>query len=263
MNIDGVQLAETIRGELKHEIEAFERPLRLGFVRSGTDMVAKKFVAIKMRTAEALGVEVFEIPLSEHPTTEEALSAVRTVALESDGLIVQMPLPIEVDVGVVIATIPTDKDVDAMHGGGAVYAPVVAAMKEILERNNIPLEHKKVVVVGSGRLVGAPAALWCKEAGAEVSVCTRESGALIEHTKDADIIILGAGKAGILTPDMIKEDVVILDAGTSEDGGSVLGDADPSCAQKAALFTPVPRGIGPIAVTMIFKNLLTLAKQAK
>ena len=139
-----------------------------------------------------------------------------------------------------------------------MLAPVTGAIKEILERLHVSLKDKKIVVVGNGRLVGAPTSAWLTSMGAEVAVLTREDAHIEAYTKDADIIVLGAGKANIVLPDMVKEGVIILDAGTSEAEGEVLGDASLLCAPKAAFFTPVPGGIGPIAVAMIFKNLFSL-----
>ncbi|HVM73442.1 MAG TPA: bifunctional 5,10-methylene-tetrahydrofolate dehydrogenase/5,10-methylene-tetrahydrofolate cyclohydrolase, partial [Candidatus Paceibacterota bacterium] len=103
-----------------------------------------------------------------------------------------------------------------------------------------------------------PAAELLKSLGAQVSIVTRQSGSL-EQLHDADIIVLGAGDPGFVKPEMIKKGVILIDAGTSESAGKVVGDADPTCAEKCSVFTPVPGGVGPIAVAMIFRNLFDLA----
>jgi methylenetetrahydrofolate dehydrogenase (NADP+) / methenyltetrahydrofolate cyclohydrolase len=121
-----------------------------------------------------------------------------------------------------------------------------------------PVFERHVVVVGSGKLVGLPASRWFMEQGSAVSVVTKDTADIAYYTKNADIIVLGAGVPRLLTPDMVKEGVVILDAGTSEDGGVLAGDADPACAEKASLFTPVPGGIGPITVAVLLRNLVEL-----
>jgi methylenetetrahydrofolate dehydrogenase (NADP+) / methenyltetrahydrofolate cyclohydrolase len=118
-------------------------------------------------------------------------------------------------------------------------------------------------VVGAGRLVGAPAIELLKDLGAEVSVVTDVHGSLLD-LKDADIVVLGAGKPALVKPEMLKPGVVLIDAGTSnppQGGSTVVGDADPRCAEVASVFTPVPGGIGPIAVAMLFKNLFALARK--
>lgn len=263
MIIDGRQIAREVRAQLQNDIAALGRPLTLGFVRSGDDLVAKKFVDMKSRTAAELGIRVLEFPLPPDADTETAIAAVEKVAAQADGVLVQMPLGKNIDAEKVLATVPLEKDVDAMgeRSGQRVLTPVVAAIEEILRRQHISVAGKKAVVVGHGRLVGAPAASWLRSEGAEVSVATRESAGIGTDTKNADIIVLGAGRPGILQPDMISNKAVILDAGTSESEGAVKGDADPACAEVAAIFTPVPGGIGPIAVAMIFKNLLELARR--
>jgi methylenetetrahydrofolate dehydrogenase (NADP+)/methenyltetrahydrofolate cyclohydrolase len=136
---------------------------------------------------------------------------------------------------------------------------VAGAVAEVLERHHVDVTGKKTVVVGAGKLVGKPVASMLAEMGAEVSVVTSTEGSL-EELKTADIVVLGAGSPGFVKPDMLKEGVVLIDAGTSESNGKLAGDADPSCAEVASVFTPVPGGIGPLAVAMIFKNLLALTQ---
>ncbi len=136
--------------------------------------------------------------------------------------------------------------------------PVPAAMWYILKRNNVKIEGANVVLIGGGRLVGKPAGVLFERLGAKVTTLIK--GDSLDPTKEADIIISGAGVPALLKPDMVKEGVVIIDGGTSESSGKVVGDADPACALKASVFTPVPGGVGPIAVTEIFANLVALKK---
>ncbi len=146
----------------------------------------------------------------------------------------------------------------ALGPAPSVLPPVAGAVAEVLMRQGVDVAGKKVVVVGAGRLVGKPVAEMLKEMGGEVAVITTTSGSL-EELKTADVVVLGAGNPGFIKPEMLKQGVVLIDAGTSEAGGKLMGDADPACAEVASIFTPVPGGIGPIAVAMIFKNLLALA----
>ena len=215
--------------------------------------------------------------LPEETTTEELAQALDDATASCEGMVVQLPLPSHIDVEAVRDALPKTHDIDCLGtaafddfaaGTGIVVPPVIAAFEHILLINGVALEGKKAVVVGRGRLVGAPAALWLARKGASVEACDEHTKDISAHTKDADIIVLGAGAPGLLTPQMIKEGVIILDAGASalpvpgrprESGGKVVGDADPACEKKAALFTPVPGGIGPVAITMLFSNLYTLA----
>lgn len=262
MIVDGRAIAEAIYTELG--AHAAERTRMLGIVVASHDPVIESFVRIKSRAAARLGVELRRIDLPARPTTADAIAAIERLAASADGIVVQLPLPEELNTEEVLRSIPPNLDVDGINPAIAeatriAHAPVSLAIAEILKRSQIDASLKHAVVVGSGRLVGTPAAYLLSELGARVSVVTLESGSLAE-LKDADIIVLGAGNPGFVTPDMIKPGAVLFDAGTSESAGKVVGDADPACASKCALFTPVPGGIGPIAVAMIFKNLLTLVK---
>lgn len=267
MIINGTTLAQEIKDQLALELVALPHPPALGFVRSGDDLVAKKFVGMKARTAAELGISVVEVLLPKGADTDAALLAVTEVAAKTDGVIVQMPLAPNIDADRILQSVPIEKDVDAMgeRSGTLVLTPVVGAIAHILNVScgEFFVKGKKAVIVGQGKLVGAPAAAWLKAQGAEVSVVTRGSGDLAEQLKTADIVVLGAGVPGMVTPEMLKPGVVLLDAGTSEEGGALKGDADPGCAEVASLFTPVPGGIGPVAVAMIFKNLLALTKSNK
>ncbi len=166
--------------------------------------------------------------------------------------------------------------------GPKLLPPVAGAVREIFIKYNVDANNKKAVVIGNGWLVGNPCAVWLKEQGADVSVITRGSVTarsaparsdlsersdlagdlpdLAELILTADIIISGAGSPHLIKPEMLKEGVILIDAGTSESGGAIVGDADPSCIEKCSLFTPVPGGIGPIAVALLFENVITLAE---
>jgi 5,10-methylene-tetrahydrofolate dehydrogenase/methenyl tetrahydrofolate cyclohydrolase len=169
-------------------------------------------------------------------------------------VLVQLPHP---QADALLAQIPPDKDVDALGLAPKVLAPVAGAVKEILARSDIEVRGKKAIVVGEGRLVGKPISRMLRDMGAEVSVVTLEQGSLAE-LKDADIVVSGAGSPHLIQPEMLKPGVILIDAGTSESGGRMVGDCDPACADAASVFTPVPGGVGPVAVAMLFKNLSTL-----
>jgi methylenetetrahydrofolate dehydrogenase (NADP+)/methenyltetrahydrofolate cyclohydrolase len=171
-----------------------------------------------------------------------------------------MPLPPQINLAEILEALPVEKDVDAItdKGQSFVRAPVAEAVSEVFVRAGVSAVGKRAIVVGAGKLVGAPVADLLRELGADVSIITRNEGNLVD-LKEADIVVLGAGDPGFVKPEMLKEGVVLIDAGTSEASGRLAGDADPKCAEVASVFTPVPGGIGPIAVAMIFKNLFLLA----
>lgn len=262
MIVDGKKIAADILREVGSGITALGRPLKLGVLFVAPDFATQKFIAIKEKRASELGVEVVKRELSAEVTTEEAIVAAHELCLETDGVIVQLPFSGSVGVQALLAAIPPSKDVDGLGGERVMLSPVIAAFEIILLENGVDPKGKTAVVVGQGNLVGKPAASWLASVGAAV-VVVEEGDDVEAQTKEADIVVLGAGHPGLLTPKMVKEGVVVLDAGTSESSGKLAGDADPAVADKASLFTPVPGGIGPVAVAMIFRNLLLLAQKAK
>lgn len=240
MIIDGKQIAEDIVAGLGVSL----RGKRLGIVVGTPDSATDSFIKIKSRVAQRLGVEVVRGELDELIKT-------------CDGVIVQLPIP---NSEALLAALPPQKDVDALGPAPMVAPPVAGAIAEVLSRNGVDPRSKKVIVVGAGRLVGAPAAKLLRELGADVSVITQTHGSL-DQLKTADIVVLGAGESGLIKPAMLKQGVVLIDAGTSEQGGKLAGDATAACAEVCSVFTPVPGGIGPIAVAMIFKNLFALVNK--
>lgn len=265
MIIDGRALAQQRSEEVKAERQRFGA-LSLGLVMATESPVTRSYVGIKKQAAEALDITVEEYRLPDTATTEEIIAEVEKAgAAGHDGIILQLPLPVGVDVEAAKNAIPLGLDVDVLSDAAfeqfaqnnfLAIPPVPAAMWYVLKKNGVGIAGKNVVIIGKGRLVGKPAAVLFERLGA--NVVTLEKGDSLESTKNADIIISGAGVPALLKPDMIKDGVVILDGGTSESGGMVVGDAHPACAEKASLFSPVPGGVGPIAVVEIFANLVAL-----
>ena len=239
--------------------------VRLGIVVVGVNPVIESFVRIKTRAAQKLGIEMVRVDLPAESATEFVVSEVKRLADTTDAVIAQLPFPKGVDTNTVLSSIPPEKDVDALNptisdDKHPVFAPVALAVVEMLQRSQVRLDGARAVVVGAGRLVGTPSAALLKRLGAHVSMFTLQQGS-INDLKDADIIVCGAGNPGFIKPEHIKLGVAIIDAGASESKGRVVGDADPACATKAAVFSPVPGGVGPVAVAMIFKNLFDLLEK--
>lgn len=256
MIINGKGLAESIYTDLAVQREGITHPIRLGIVVGTNDPVIESFVRIKTRAAARLGVEIVRVELPEGTATAPSVAALARLGPLVDGVIVQLPLPAQIDTDALLAAIPPEKDVDGISAAPVVRPPVAEAVAEIIRRERLEIRDRQAVVLGSGRLVGAPCAALLKELGALVTVINK--GESLDPLKDAMIVVLGAGEPAFIKPEMLKDGVILIDAGTSEAGGKVMGDADPACADKAVLFTPVPGGVGPIAVAMIFKNLFAL-----
>lgn len=261
MIVDGKEIASRIFSTLKDEVSTLSRTPRLGILTCAPTFETEKYLNLKERKAKEVGIETVRVTKDMDVSTNELLESLATLIKETDGIVVQLPLPSHIDTESVLKAVPPSHDIDVLNPlTTTVLSPVVGAIKEILKVYEVPVFEKHVVVVGSGKLVGLPASRWFMEQGSAVSVVTKDTADISYYTQNADIIVLGAGSPRMLTPDMVKEGVVILDAGTSEDGGVLTGDADPTCAEKASLFTPVPGGIGPITVAVLLRNVVELSK---
>lgn len=260
MIVDGKKIAEKVYVRIHEHIRELGRVPVLAIITCAPNFETLKYLALKQKKAEAVGIETKVFELETTHTTHDFIAAVREAVALSDGIIVQLPLPKHIDVDLILKSIPSSHDVDALNQEtDHVLSPVVGACVEILREHEVGIFDTFVTVIGSGRLVGIPAFRWFSEHGAHVSVVTKDTHDIQHYTKNADIIVCGAGVPGLLKPDMIKQGVVILDAGTSEEGGELRGDADAACAEKAALLTPVPGGIGPLTIATLLSNVVDCA----
>jgi len=258
MIIDGRALAKEVLARAKTRARKLGRqPLVVALVASDTP-ATRSYLEVKTKRAADAGC-TFET---------RGLGA---SCADADAVIVQLPVPEGVNQKEVCDAIPIEKDADTLssaarekfaHGDNdALMPPVVVAIATIFANKHIELKGKLAVVIGSGFLVGAPAAMWLARGGTQVTVVNRSTTNLAEVIRDADIIISGAGSPHLIKPEMLTNGVILIDAGTSESEGTVVGDADPACADKCSLFTPVPGGIGPLAVACLFENVVTLAER--
>lgn len=265
MILDGKAIAEELYRELAEEREKITKEPKLGIVVVGDNPVINSFVRRKEHAAERLNVEMIRIDLPEDSSIDAIIGAIQDLSSRTDGVIAQLPLPKHINTEAVLSAVPKERDVDALNPTISeekrpVHAPVALAVVELLKRGGVEIKGKRTVVVGAGRLVGAPSAWLLRTLGANVSMLTLQEGS-IEDLRSADIIVSGAGKPGLIKPEHVQEGVALIDAGTSELNKKIRGDADPACAEKASVFTPVPGGVGPVAVSMIFRNLFDLMKK--
>lgn len=261
MLVDGKKIATDIAVETKKAVDRIGRSPLLVAVTCNPNFATTNYLKLKTKKAAAVGITLEIIELPAIADQAQAIAAIKAAALRADGVVVQLPFPPQFNREALLAAVPKDKDPDAFsyQGDGDILPPVVGAIKAIIDKHNIYLAGKKVVVLGRGRLVGAPAARFLEAAGAEVMVIEKPDTTNVEDLKCTDVIVSGIGQPHFVTAEMVKDGVVIFDAGTSEDGGFVVGDVDPLVASKASLFTPVPGGIGPITVAILLQNLLKLA----
>jgi len=272
MRVDGKIIAEGIKETLRRVVADFPTPPTLAVVIVGSDEVTERFVRMKKKFADDIGVVILEQHFPATTTTDTLCICVKELNSDASiqGIVVQLPLPAHIETSVVLDAISVSKDVDMLSheamarfrmGTSPILPPVAGAVQAILEDQNIIVEGIPVLVVGHGKLVGAPVALLMRHAGANVTVIDQPTPDLVTHVRDAEIVISGVGIPALITPSMVRDGAVLVDAGTSESEGKLAGDIDPRCESLSRLFTPVPGGVGPITVAMLFKNLCILAKQ--
>jgi methylenetetrahydrofolate dehydrogenase (NADP+) / methenyltetrahydrofolate cyclohydrolase len=262
MIVDGRAIARLIYKEIQNEISHMGAKPHLTVFTCAPNFETQKYLSLKRKKAHEVGIGMTIIEFPSSITTEEVVTSIRHAPMQTDGIVVQLPFPAHIDIDTVLSAVPQSCDVDAIHYDGSndlILPPVVGAIREIALQHDVLFAAQHVVVVGQGKLVGTPASVWCKKQGAKVTVVTKETPNRDSEIASAHILILGAGQPGLIVPEMVREGVVIFDAGTSEEGGILKGDASPECAKKAQLFTPVPGGIGPITVALLLRNLVALA----
>ncbi len=262
MLVNGKEIASNISLAVAQEIITLGRPPKMVAITCAPCFETKKYLKMKTERAARVGIELEVIELPMESSTETLIKKVTEAIEVADGVVVQLPLPIHIDSIEVLRAVPAHKDPDGFLYGeveGACFSPVVGAIDEISRLHNVEWKDKNVVVLGAGRLVGKPAAVYAKALGGEVTVLTKEQYDAVK-LKNADIIISGIGQPHFIKPDMVKSGAIIFDAGTSEDGGVLSGDVAPEVASKVDLLTPVPGGIGPITIAYLLRNLVFLAK---
>lgn len=257
MIIDGKHIAREIQTELIH-VKAERGPVTLAIITVGPSTVTEKYLHIKKSFADTIGVSLHIETFPSTCSEEEVNASIRALNDDSSiqGIVVQLPLPNHLDTNRVLHAIAPKKDVDGLRSGSQFMSPVSRAVHEVMIRHNITLQGQSILVVGQGRLVGQPITQWLRKEGVGVVTADDTTENLPTRTRSADIIISGAGVPHLITPDMVHDNVVLIDVGTSEAAGKLVGDIDPQCASKALLYSPVPGGMGPITVAMLFKNLL-------
>jgi len=268
--LDGKKVAEQILSDVRKGAEG--KRLKLAVVQVGENSVSEKYIKEKQKKAEEAGIEVEMFRFREDITQLELEHEVERIGKDEKitGVIVQLPLPKHMDTQEVLNHIPVEKDVDVLSsaafrefkaGNFPVFPPMVAAVQALLSYYGIKVKGKKVTLVGFGRLVGMPLSVWLQNEGVTLLVVDKETKDIAALTREADIVISGVGKRKLITGDMVKNGAIVVDAGTSVEGGKTIGDVDfESVSGKASFITPVPGGVGPLTVACLFKNLLTLSK---
>jgi methylenetetrahydrofolate dehydrogenase (NADP+)/methenyltetrahydrofolate cyclohydrolase len=286
--LSGKEIGQQIRQELTEEIAELKEKHNLvpglATVLVGDDPASKVYVGAKERACQALGIYSKRHDLPVDTSQEDLLALIERLNNDDKihGILVQVPLPKHIDEATVLFAIDPDKDVDGFHPvnvgkmliGEPVFLPCTPhGIQEVLIRSNVKIEGADVVIVGRSNIVGKPVAaiLMQKQAGANatVTVCHSRTKNIADHTRRADILIVGIGQAKFITADMVKEGVVVIDAGINQIGKTpegkriLVGDVDfEAVKEKAAAITPVPGGIGPMTIVMLMANTVKSVKMA-
>jgi methylenetetrahydrofolate dehydrogenase (NADP+)/methenyltetrahydrofolate cyclohydrolase len=273
--LEGKPIAEKIREQIKQQIQTLSIQPVLSSIQVGENAGAESYVKSQKKTAEVLGIDYQFHKLNSDTQESSLIEFIHKLNSDKsvNGIIIQMPLPSHIDYKKISQFILPGKDVEGMHpanigkivfGKASILPCTPAAVMELLKETGTDLYGKEVVVVGHSEIVGKPLALLLLEKFATATVChigTSQAGKLQEHVRQAEILIVAVGKAGLIKGEWIKEGAVVIDVGINRVGDKIVGDVEFEAAEKrASWITPVPGGVGPLTVTMLMRNLVEAAK---
>ncbi len=272
--INGKKSALAVKNQIASEIKRTNKVLGLGTILVGDDPGSVAYVEGKHRDCAEVGINSIKVNLSATASQSEIVNAVIELNKNSKctGFIVQLPLPKSVDVQKVLAQIDPKKDADGLHPtnlGNLVLAKnsvipcTPKAILSLLNEYKINLVGAKVLIIGRGTTVGRPLSILLsqKESNATVTLAHTGTKNLSELLLDSDIVIAAIGSPHFLKPEMIKSGVVVIDVGITRTANGLVGDVDPKVSDKAAVFSPMPGGVGPMTRAMLLSNLMELSNQ--
>ena len=268
--IDGKMISAQIKDELKEEVAKLKeqgKEATLAVIQVGNDAASTVYVGNKKKACEYIGIRSLAYELPEDTSEEELIKLVEDLNAREDvnGILVQLPLPKQIDEDTIIKTIAPEKDVDGFHpqsvgalsiGQKGFVSCTPAGIIQLLKRSGIEIEGKECVVIGRSNIVGKPMALLLLRENGTVTVCHSRTKDLKEVTKRADILVVAIGKPRFLTAEYIKEGAVVIDVGIHRDENNKLcGDVDyADVAPHTSAITPVPGGVGPMTIAMLMNN---------
>jgi len=273
--LEGKPVAERIKEEIRQRVLSLKLKPILASIQVGENAGAASYVKSQAKTAEALGIEYQLHKLGDDVHESHLIDFIQKLDTNKsvNGIIIQMPLPAQIDYKKISQFVRPEKDVEGMHpanigkivfGKAAILPCTPAAVVELLKETGVDLYGKEVVIVGHSEIVGKPLALLLLDKFATVTVChigTSKAGKLEEHVKRAEVLIVAVGKAGLIKGEWIKEGAIVIDVGINRVEDKIVGDVEFEAAEKRASYiTPVPGGVGPLTVTMLMRNLVEAAK---
>jgi methylenetetrahydrofolate dehydrogenase (NADP+)/methenyltetrahydrofolate cyclohydrolase len=277
--VDGLGLAKTIRKELSEEIGALvakgHRAPCLAVVLVGDDPGSKSYIKGKQRACSRIGMDSVEHLLPDSTSQADLVALIEQLNSDDgvDGILVQLPLPKQIDPAVVAEAIDPAKDADGVHpttagrmlkGTADLVSCTPLGILEVLDRYDVELEGAHAVVIGRSEIVGKPISFLLQQRNATVTMCHSRTRNLPEICRGADVLVAAAGSPRMVKADWIKPGAAVMDVGVSEVDGKLVGDVDFEAAQGiAGIITPSRRGIGPMTITMLLRNTLRAYRARK
>ena len=275
VRMDGKALSAKVRSSILAETEELKKKgvtPGLAVIIVGNDPASEIYVRNKEKACAECGFYSEKYALPAETSEDELLGLIDQLnhSPQISGILCQLPVPDHISEEAVINAIDPKKDVDAFHPvnvgkimvGNFDFVPCTpAGVMELLDEYQIDIKGKECVVVGRSNIVGKPMSMLLLHRHGTVTMCHRRTQHLDEVCRRADILVAAVGKAGFITPDMVKDGAVVIDVGINRNTeGKVCGDVDPAVMEKASYMTPVPGGAGPMTITMLMKNTLKAAK---
>lgn len=268
--MDGKALAARVRAEVAAQVAELGE-VGLATVLVGDDAASQIYIRLKHEAAEEMGIRAIDHRLDSDVSEQEVLGLLDELNADEtiDAVLVQTPLPKQLDEPKLLAAVDPDKDVDGLHpiNAGLLYfgrnrlvpATPLGVMR-LLDEYRIPTAGQRAVVVGRSQIVGRPVAMLLLQANATVTICHSQTEDLPRATRDADILVVAVGMAHLISADMVKQGGTVIDVGMNRTEAGLVGDVDPSVGEVAGHLTPVPGGVGPMTIAMLLQNTVRAAQ---
>jgi methylenetetrahydrofolate dehydrogenase (NADP+)/methenyltetrahydrofolate cyclohydrolase len=271
--MDGKALAERIRAQVAEEVKELGH-VALTTILVGEDPASELYIRRKQDAAKEVGIVARDYRLAEDTPEQELLDLIAQLNADDavDGVLVQLPLPAHIDEQRALDAVDPAKDVDGFHpvnagrlflGQEGLVAATPTGIMTLLDEYEVPLVGARAVVVGRSIIVGKPVALLLLAQHATVTICHSRTVDLAAHTREADVLVVGVGHPGLISPDMVKDGVTVVDVGITRTRDGLRGDVDPAVADRAGLLTPVPGGVGPMTIASLLRNTVKATRRRR
>lgn len=266
--LDGKKLKDKILTELKQEFKKTEKKLKIVVIQIGSNPASNIYISQKKKMFLELDIEFEHVNLIDNVEETKIIELIDILNNDNnvDGIMIQLPVPKRIDIRKLIDKIHPNKDVDGLtninkekliNGIDCLVPCTALGIIDLLKEYEIELKNKNIVVVGRSELVGKPVSILLEKEGGNITICHSKTENLSTYTKNADILISAVGKNKLITKEMVKEGVVVIDVGINKIDNKITGDVDfETVSKKASYITPVPGGVGPMTLASLSKNLL-------